>query len=126
MPIKAETKEISMHSAILVVALATLCFTACRTIDVAGNIQPTPIPNIAANKENALPAVEPAAASGASAPGDAEPSLVSLSAGAIIVKKPQEYSSNWSAVWILDERSKSGWATPKNVTAPQVIVIALP
>jgi hypothetical protein len=66
------------------------------------------------------------AAGVASAPAGAEPSLVSLSAGAIIVRKPQEYSSHWSAIWILDEKSKSGWATPKNVTGPQVIVIALP
>ena len=115
-----------MHSAILVVALATLCFTACRTSDVAGNTRPTPTTNVAANKEDALPAVEATVAGEASAPGDAEPSLVSLSAGAIIVKKPQEYGVYWSAVWILDERSKSGWATPKNVTSPQVIVIALP
>jgi len=51
---------------------------------------------------------------------------VSLSAGAVVVKKPQEYGSTWSAIWILDEKPKSGWATPKNVTGPQVVVIALP
>ncbi len=51
---------------------------------------------------------------------------MSLSAGAFIVKKPQEYSVNSATIWILDEKSKSGWSTPKNVTAPQVIVIALP
>jgi outer membrane protein OmpA-like peptidoglycan-associated protein len=115
-----------MHSAIFLAALATLCFTACRTTGDASNTQPVTPTNVAATRENATPAVETAAASEASAQGDAEPSLVSLSAGAIIVKKPQEYSTYWSAVWILDERSKSGWATPKNVTSPQVIVIALP
>jgi outer membrane protein OmpA-like peptidoglycan-associated protein len=115
-----------MNSAILAAALAALCFTACRATGDTGNTQPVPATNVAANKENASPTVEAASASGASAQADAEPSLVSLSAGAIIVKKPQEYSSAWSAVWILDEKSKSGWATPKNVTSPQVIVIALP
>ena len=115
-----------MHSAIFLAALATLCFTACRTTGDAGNTQPITSANVTAARENATPAVEAAAADGASAQRDAEPSLVSLSAGAIIVKKPQEYSAYWSAVWILDERSKSGWATPKNVTSPQVIVIALP
>lgn len=115
-----------MHRAILAAALAAFCLTACRTTGDTGNTQPVPATNVAENKEKASPTVEAAAAGGASAQGDAEPSLVSLSAGAIIVKKPQEYSSTWSAVWILDERSKSGWATPKNVTSPQVIVIALP
>ena len=115
-----------MHSAIFLAALATLCFTACRITGDASNTQPVTPTNVAATRENATPAVEAIAASEASAQGDAEPSLVSLSAGAIIVKKPQEYSTYWSAVWILDERSKSGWATPKNVTSPQVIVIALP
>jgi len=115
-----------MHSAIFLAALATLCFNACRTTGDASNTQPVTPANVAATRENAPPAVEAAAASEASAQGDAEPSLVSLSAGATIVKKPQEYSAYWSAVWILDEKSKSGWATPKNVTSPQVIVIALP
>jgi Sad1 / UNC-like C-terminal len=126
MPIKAETEEVSMRSAILFAALATLCFTACRITGDASNAQPVTPTSVAATKESATPAVEAAAASEASAQGDAEPSLVSLSAGAIIVKKPQKYSTYWSAVWILDERSRSGWATPKNMTSPQVIVIALP
>ena len=115
-----------MHSAILMAALSVLYLTACRTTGDASNTQPVPATSVATNRENASPTVEAAAAGEASALGDAEPSLVSLSAGAIIVKKPQEYSVYWSAVWILDERSKSGWATPKNVTGPQVIVIALP
>src|SRR5262245_14110531 len=115
-----------MPRIILLTALAALCFAACRASGNVANRQPTPATNVATNKENSTPTVEPAAAGGASAPADAEPSLVSLSAGAIVVKKPQEYGSNWSAIWILDEKSKSGWATPKNVTGPQVIVIALP
>lgn len=56
----------------------------------------------------------------------AQPSLVSFSAGALLVQKPQEYDDSWSAFWLLDERAESGWATPKGVVTPQVIVIALP
>jgi outer membrane protein OmpA-like peptidoglycan-associated protein len=55
-----------------------------------------------------------------------QPSLVSFSAGALLVQKPQEYDDNWSAFWLLDERAESGWATPKGTITPQVIVIALP
>src|SRR5262245_35909628 len=115
-----------MPRIILLALLAALCFTACRASGNVTNSQPTPTANIAANKETPTPTVEAAAAGGASAPADSEPSLVSLSAGATVVKKPQEYGSNWSTIWILDEKAKSGWATPKNVTGPQVIVIALP
>jgi outer membrane protein OmpA-like peptidoglycan-associated protein len=53
-------------------------------------------------------------------------SLVSLSAGALVVKKPQEYSDSWSAFWLLDERPQSGWAAPQGLTTAQTIVIALP
>lgn len=54
-------------------------------------------------------------------------SLVSLSAGALVVKKPEEFDSEkWSAIRLLDERAESGWSTPKGGTGPQTIVIALP
>lgn len=54
------------------------------------------------------------------------PSLVSFSSGALVVQKPQEYSDGWSAFWLLDERSNTGWATPQGVTGNQAIVIELP
>lgn len=53
-------------------------------------------------------------------------SLVSLGAGALLVKRPPEHSGAWSAIWLLDERAQSGWATPEGVTTPQTIVVALP
>ena len=65
-----------------------------------------------------------AAASPAAVPPD-EPSLVSFSSGAIVVLRPAEYSQGWSALRILDERSDTGWATPKGVLEPQSMVIAL-
>ncbi len=55
-----------------------------------------------------------------------EPSLVSFSAGALVVQKPQEYSDDWSAFNITDENPTTGWATPKGVTTSQVTVIELP
>jgi hypothetical protein len=111
---------------ILLTVLAALCFTACQASGDVANSQLTPTKDVALNNEKATPAVETAAAGPASAIAYADPSLVSLSAGALIVKKPQEYGTSWSAIWILDEKPKSGWATPKNVTSPQVIVIAMP
>jgi len=55
-----------------------------------------------------------------------QPSLVSFSAGALIVVAPPEYGGSWSAMGVIDERPQSGWATPKGVVSPQVFVIELP
>jgi outer membrane protein OmpA-like peptidoglycan-associated protein len=72
-------------------------------------------------------------APGGTTPGSApvpsappEPSLVSFSAGALIVQKPQEYGGGWEAIYMLDENPNTGWATPKGVTTNQVTVIELP
>lgn len=73
-----------------------------------------------------LAAAPPARPAPAVAAGVSARSLVSLSAGALVVKKPQEYSDSWSAFWLLDERPQSGWAAPQGVTTAQTIVIALP
>jgi outer membrane protein OmpA-like peptidoglycan-associated protein len=114
-----------MVNSILAGALAAC--GGCQANSGGAGGQQAPSPSASAIVEGATPATADATLTNAgAAPADSEPSLVSLSAGAIIVKKPQEYGTYWSAVWILDERPKSGWATPKNVTSPQVIVIALP
>jgi outer membrane protein OmpA-like peptidoglycan-associated protein len=55
-----------------------------------------------------------------------QPSLVSFSAGALIVVSPQEYGGGWGALGIIDERPESGWATPEGVLSPQATVIELP
>jgi outer membrane protein OmpA-like peptidoglycan-associated protein len=57
---------------------------------------------------------------------DMQPSLISFSAGALVVQKPQEYGEGWSAFWLLDGKADTGWATPKDVIAPQTMVVALP
>lgn len=72
----------------------------------------------AAEPVNEKPA-EPAAAG-------TDRSLVSLSAGALIVQKPDEFDTEkWSAIRLLDERPESGWSTPKGAIGSQTIVIAL-
>ena len=55
-----------------------------------------------------------------------QPSLVSFSAGALIVVSPKEYGGTWTALGLIDERPASGWATPQGVVSPQVTVIELP
>jgi len=52
--------------------------------------------------------------------------LTSFANGAWIVKKPPEYDESWSAFWLLDERSQTGWATPKGLVTPQELLIVLP
>jgi outer membrane protein OmpA-like peptidoglycan-associated protein len=54
-----------------------------------------------------------------------EPSLVSISSGAFVVKRPQEWMDDTSAFHLLDENPKTMWASPRDVTTPQTIVIAL-
>ena len=51
--------------------------------------------------------------------------LTSYANGAWILKKPAEYDESWSAFWLLDERSFTGWATPQGNVAPQEVLIAL-
>ncbi len=54
-----------------------------------------------------------------------QPSLISFSAGALVVKKPQEYSDSWSALYMTDEDPATGWATPKGSVGEQSFVLAL-
>ncbi len=76
---------------------------------------PAPVPS---SPSSGPSGIQPAAAR--------EPSLVSLSAGAFVVKRPQEWMDDESAFHFLDEKPGSKWATPRGVTSPQTIVIALP
>lgn len=62
----------------------------------------------------------------ASVVGTPAPSLVSLSSGALLARRPAAYGEGWSALWLLDERPESGWASPEGVTTPQSFVVALP
>ena len=70
--------------------------------------------------EAATPAAAPAT------PPSTDINLTSYANGAWILKKPAEYDETWSAFWLLDERSQTGWATPKGTVTPQEVLIALP
>ena len=70
-------------------------------------------------------AISSACLSAEPSPVAGEVNLASYASGAWIVKRPPEYDESWSSAWLLDERSDSGWATPKGVVTPQQIVIEL-
>jgi outer membrane protein OmpA-like peptidoglycan-associated protein len=102
--------------------LLLVSFAACgkRPASPAAGAAVQPV---AASPAAAAAAVSPAPAPAAVAPD--EPSLVSFSSGAIVVLRPAEYSQGWSALRLLDERSDTGWCTPRGVLEPQTMVIAL-
>ena len=75
----------------------------------------------AASPSGALPQ---AAAKGVSKTAT-DPDLVGFSSGALIVKKPVDYGGGWESFWILDDRSSTGWASPKGVVTNQTVVIEL-
>jgi outer membrane protein OmpA-like peptidoglycan-associated protein len=55
-----------------------------------------------------------------------EQSLVSVAAGAYVVKRPKEWMADQSAFHMLDEKERTFWSTPRGDISPQTIVIALP
>ncbi|HYM59250.1 MAG TPA: OmpA family protein [Thermoanaerobaculia bacterium] len=107
------------------ISLISLLLVACKKNEpapAATATQPAAVATTSASTSGG----GSAATAPTTAAAESQPSLVSFSAGALIAQRPAEYSDNWSALWILDEDSHSGWATPKGVIAPQSIVIALP
>jgi outer membrane protein OmpA-like peptidoglycan-associated protein len=122
-----ELNRVRLHCCALPIALvAFLFFFGCaRAINKNQNSH--------ANSEQANTANEtPSPADNSNkSPGDSnaasrEPSLVAISAGAFVVKRPQEWMDDESAFQLLDERPNTKWATPRGVTGAQTIVIALP
>ncbi|HEX9459556.1 MAG TPA: hypothetical protein VGA84_10455, partial [Thermoanaerobaculia bacterium] len=110
-----------MRKEIAAVCLGALVVVACAKKESA---PPPPASNTASTTSSA--AAPPSSAAAAEVPAADQPSLISLSSGALVVQKPQEYSDSWSAFCLLDEKVTSGWATPEHVITPQTIVIALP
>jgi outer membrane protein OmpA-like peptidoglycan-associated protein len=102
-----------MKRAVVLILLSFTLFTGCKKKEAAPTSSPTP------GQANAAPPKPPQ-------PQRPEPSLISFSAGAVIVQKPQEYGGDWTAFNLLDENPKTGWAAPKGVTTDQVTVIELP
>src|SRR5271166_4880447 len=101
-----------MKRAVVLILLSFTLFTGCKKKEAAPTSSPTP------GQANAAPPKPPQ-------PQRPEPSLISFSAGAVIVQKPQEYGGDWTAFNLLDENPKTGWAAPKGVTTDQVTVIEL-
>ena len=111
---------------LLAPALVTLVFAAaCKKESPSTSTTTTTAATETAAQTAALATPPPSTTTGA-ANAATEPSLVSFGAGARIVKAPAEYGSGWSALWMLDEKPASGWATPENDIKPQEVVIELP
>ena len=119
---------------VLLVGFASGCSRKNDSNENAGGARPAasgPAPSTAAGNAGAsapAPAVAPPAGASSSGtpPSTDQPDLVAFASGALVVQKPQEYGSGWSAFWLLDERPDTGWATPKGVISNQTAVIELP
>jgi len=103
-----------MKQAVVLILLSFTLFTGCKKKPAP----PSQAPNQGATKA-AAPASPPP-------PQGPEPSLVSFSAGAVIVQTPQEYGGDWTAFKMLDENPHTGWASAKGAVTNQVTVIELP
>lgn len=74
-----------------------------------------------------MPVIEPAAisASPTAAPIEQEPTnLMALGAGAFPIGDIPNYSG-YESIWMLDERSDSGWSSPKGKVGPVALVVEL-
>jgi hypothetical protein len=81
---------------------------------------------VACLASNMLLAAPPAAPVKPAATNGTVLNLTSYANGAWLLKKPAEYNEEWSAFRLLDERSDTGWATPKGTVTPQEVLIVLP
>ncbi len=113
--------------ALLVSLTLLLSLLSCAKKSTGGNSNVNTAPRNAAQNNTPTPTPTPAdTSSGDQKATGPELSLVSISAGAIVVRKPEEFDSNWSSTWLIDENPASGWASKKGSISDQVIVIALP
>jgi outer membrane protein OmpA-like peptidoglycan-associated protein len=117
---------VSLKWRALIVALTALLFSvSCARTSLNGNSSSNAAPG------NAPADAAPLASTASDPSGDqkaasSDLSLVSLSAGAIVVKKPEEFDDKWSSIWLLDENPAFGWSSKQGAVSNQVIVIALP
>jgi outer membrane protein OmpA-like peptidoglycan-associated protein len=119
-----ETLEVDiMKRMAFVLMLSLTFFWGCKKKEAAAPSPPQQQTATTAPGGGAASGVTPATVPPSSG---VEPSLVSFSAGALIVQKPQEYGGGWEAINLLDENPSTGWAAPKGVTSNQVTVIELP
>jgi outer membrane protein OmpA-like peptidoglycan-associated protein len=114
-----------MRRFVIAVTLVTFVLIACKKKeDVAAAA--VPLTTTATTQSATATTSSATTTTVATSSSSTEPSLVSFSAGALIVQKPKEYNDSWSAFWILDEKPQTGWASPEGVVTPQTVVIALP
>ena len=120
--------DISLLRRVALLAASALLMTlaCCTKPGTNGNSGVAPSDNIPAPAASTVPSNSNGANAGDPGGASREPSLVSLSAGAFVVKRPSEWGDDYSAFHLLDENPRSLWDTEKGVTSPQVIVIALP
>jgi outer membrane protein OmpA-like peptidoglycan-associated protein len=113
------------HFALLASLALLLSLLSCGRTSSTGNSNVNTAQSNTATVTT-TPAANSNESSGDQKAADAELSLVSISAGAIVVKKPEEFDENWSSTWLIDESPAFGWASKKGLISNQVIVIALP
>lgn len=94
-------------------------------LSVAGGCSKVHTNSGAAGQQSGVETVQTAVAEPVADNVDLGPSLVSLAAGAIVVKRPSEWALFQSAFNLIDERPASIWASALNETSRQTIVIAL-
>lgn len=104
---------------IVVLLSLLLLIVACGGGDETATTESTPAATAAESGETFTSTVTQAVPQN-------QPSLISFSAGALVVQKPQEYGGGWPAWAIIDEYPDHGWATPQDVVTPQTFVIELP
>ena len=56
----------------------------------------------------------------------AEMDLTAFANGALVVQSTSDFNDQWTALWLLDEDPRTGWASAKGVQGPFEIVVALP
>ncbi|HTD23197.1 MAG TPA: OmpA family protein [Terriglobales bacterium] len=123
-----EIKRLRARPWVAFVCVALFCFLPGCAKKNAGEEAGTPVQSGASGQ----PSSTAGQAGASSQTGTAEStqqheiSLVALSAGAYIVKRPSEWMDSESAYALLDENPRSKWATARGTTSPQTIVIALP
>ncbi len=109
---------------VLLICAALLLPASCSKENSGGSANPQ---SATGTQAGGAAATRAAAAPAAQTSDRQKPaSLVALSAGAYIVKRPSEWMQSESAYALLDENPASLWATDRGVVSPQTIVIALP
>jgi len=102
--------------AVAVWCIALLGSVCCRTARKAENT---------ANNQGGAEGHTPVTTASEPTSTNSERSLVAVTSGAFVVKRPSEWSDDYSAFNLIDEDRSRIYSSSKPVTFPQIIVIAL-